>query len=94
MVATQHLGCGAHGGAFVHQPPAKGDLVRGERGWPSEPHAALLGRLAPRAGATQDQRPFELGGMRCTAYGRLCGVVLPVRINLRRSPLSPPSIGR
>jgi len=42
-------------------PAAERDLVRGESGRTAEAHAPLLGRFAPRAGAAQDQRPFELG---------------------------------
>jgi len=64
----EQLGNLAHGMTLCDQPTTEGHLVGGKRGRAAEAHAFLLCRNAPGAGAAQDQRPFELGGMRCTAY--------------------------
>ena len=67
------LGNLAHGMTLCDQPTAEGHLVGCERGRSAETHVFLLCRDAPRTGAAQDQGALELGGMRCTAYRRLCG---------------------
>ncbi len=41
--------------------------------WPAEGHAARLGGQPAFLRAAEDEGALELGGMRCTAYGRLCG---------------------
>ena len=63
----------AHRLALLDQPAAERYLVGRQRRGAAEPHALLLRRDTPGAGAAQDQGALELGGMRCTAYRRLCG---------------------
>jgi hypothetical protein len=59
---------------LVDQAPAQGDLVGAELPRPSEAHTALPGGHPPAAGALVDEGAFELCGMHCSAYGRLCSV--------------------